>query len=253
MNQTFETFESLQTSKFNECNLADVFLKNEKENEPLKSISETRNPNIFNTVFDENVSENFLRDPLTFEDDMFSFESLSFYDSCNMDRMTERYEDTSEDSTFMFDLTQELNTNTNSFVSKFEADFFLDKVLLSPNNNSRNIKESPTLSSKKKNHRKKLTELQKQAHNKIEKKYRINMNAKITGLQKLIPFSVFGNYDTDYRNDTTGQNFKLNKSTILEKATEYIVYLQKKNQKLEKESLLLKKEIIKLGGKIPIF
>ena len=64
-----------------------------------------------------------------------------------------------------------------------------------------------------------MTNTQKEAHNKVEKKYRVNINSKIASLQMIIPWFAD---DKDFCVD-----MKVNKSTVLEKAHEYILYLQK--------------------------
>jgi Helix-loop-helix DNA-binding domain. len=117
---------------------------------------------------------------------------------------------------------------------------------------------SPTFSkprvTKKRAHRKRLTETQKQAHNKIEKKYRININTKIAALQKIIPWVAYEKtaFETGKEEDNTPDNHcnRLNKSMILEKATDYILYLQKNEERILQENLELKKEIMRLGGNV---
>lgn len=107
---------------------------------------------------------------------------------------------------------------------------------------------------KKRAHRKRLTETQKQAHNKIEKKYRININTKIAALQKIIPWVAYEKtaFETGKEEDNTPDNHcnRLNKSMILEKATDYILYLQKNEERILQENLELKKEIMRLGGNV---
>lgn len=103
--------------------------------------------------------------------------------------------------------------------------------------------------------RKKLTESQKKAHNKIEKRYRININAKIAGIQKIIPWVAFEKtaFETGEENETEAEvknNTRLNKSMILEKATEYILHLQKKEAEYMAENHKLREQVIKLGGEI---
>lgn len=103
--------------------------------------------------------------------------------------------------------------------------------------------------------RKKLTESQKKAHNKIEKRYRININAKIAGIQKIIPWVAFEKtaFETGEENETEAEaknNTRLNKSMILEKATEYILHLQKKEEEYMAENQKLREQVIKLGGEI---
>ncbi|PSK33689.1 hypothetical protein C7M61_005242 [Candidozyma pseudohaemuli] len=75
--------------------------------------------------------------------------------------------------------------------------------------------------------RKRLTESQKEAHNKVEKKYRVNINSKINSLQTVIPW-----FASD--NNKQRMDLKVNKLVILEKAFDYIVYLQKENEAMRK-------------------
>ncbi|CCH42202.1 putative transcription factor [Wickerhamomyces ciferrii] len=105
---------------------------------------------------------------------------------------------------------------------------------------------------KKRAPRKRLTPHQKQAHNKIEKRYRININAKIAGLQQIIPWvasekTAFEIGD-GIKVESEGEVPRLNKSMILEKATSYILHLQESDSKLKEENEKLKKEIERLGG-----
>ena len=105
--------------------------------------------------------------------------------------------------------------------------------------------------------RKKLTESQKKAHNKIEKRYRININAKIAGIQKIIPWVALEKtaFETGEENEAEPEpknNTKLNKSMILEKATEYILFLQKREKDFAEENQKLKEQIVKLGGEVQI-
>lgn len=110
---------------------------------------------------------------------------------------------------------------------------------------------------KKRAPRKRLTPHQKQAHNKIEKRYRININAKIAGLQQIIPWvsnekTAFetGEGATGAQENSSGDDAvpKLNKSMILEKATSYILHLQE-NERLMTEKLeTLRNKVLELGG-----
>ncbi|KAF3985326.1 hypothetical protein FT663_05113 [Candidozyma haemuli var. vulneris] len=83
-------------------------------------------------------------------------------------------------------------------------------------------------SSKRRCPRKRLTESQKEAHNKVEKKYRVNINSKINSLQTVIPWFASDN------GQKSRMDLKVNKSVILEKAFDYIVYLQKENEAMRK-------------------
>ena len=106
--------------------------------------------------------------------------------------------------------------------------------------------------------RKQLTELQKQAHNRIEKKYRININTKIAKLQQIIPWldteeTTFFSCLPDSNNNNSDACTKdivpntkkprLNKSMILEKAIDYILYLQNNERLYELEVRRLKSEL----------
>lgn len=103
-----------------------------------------------------------------------------------------------------------------------------------------------TKQKKKRAPRKRLTPHQKQAHNKIEKRYRININAKIAGLQKIIPWvssekTAFeiGDGSKPLNDDVP----KLNKSIILEKAMDYILFLQKSQSDLKQENEALRQRL----------
>ncbi len=107
---------------------------------------------------------------------------------------------------------------------------------------------------KKRAPRKRLTAHQKQAHNKIEKRYRININAKIAGLQQIIPWvasekTAFETGD-GIKIEQDGEVPRLNKSMILEKATAYILHLQESDVKLKEENEKLRREVERLGGNV---
>lgn len=121
------------------------------------------------------------------------------------------------------------------------------------------LKDPATTNGKKKRApRKRLTSHQKQAHNKIEKRYRININTKIAKLQQIIPWvaseqTAFEVGDSMKREDGTVKEMasqlsaasatKLNKSMILEKAVDYILYLQNSERLYEMEVQRLKNEL----------
>lgn len=108
---------------------------------------------------------------------------------------------------------------------------------------------------KKKAPRKRLTPNQKEAHNKIEKRYRININSKLARLQQIIPWVASepstldvlegkckaGETDDSFGVPTTTP--KLNKSMILEKAVDYILYMQNNERLYELEVHRLKAEL----------
>ncbi|KAK0717266.1 helix-loop-helix DNA-binding domain-containing protein [Lasiosphaeria miniovina] len=91
----------------------------------------------------------------------------------------------------------------------------------------------------------------KTAHNMIEKRYRTNLNDKIAQLRDAVPSlrvvshrSEHSRYDDqeDAGDDesASAQAPKLNKATILSKATEYIAGLETRNRSLETENNALR-------------
>jgi len=83
----------------------------------------------------------------------------------------------------------------------------------------------------------------------IEKRYRTNLNDKIAALRDSVPSLRVtvkqGCYADDEFEDLQGLTpaCKLNKATILSKATEYIAHLEKRNKYLTKENAALKSRI----------
>lgn len=106
---------------------------------------------------------------------------------------------------------------------------------------------------KKRAPRKRLTADQKEAHNMIEKRYRININTKIAKLQRIIPWLAseetafeVGDSLKNSNQDSSASLLatpKLNKSMILEKAVDYILYLQNNERLFELEVQRLKREL----------
>ncbi|CCF60407.1 hypothetical protein KAFR_0K00520 [Kazachstania africana CBS 2517] len=122
-----------------------------------------------------------------------------------------------------------------------------DRKFIKTTINKRAKKE--TLETVKTCQRKRLTPKQKQAHNKIEKRYRININTKIAKLQQIIPwvaseqtaFEVSDAIKREQQNKATAT--RLNKSMILEKAVDYILYLQNNKNLYEMEVERLRNEL----------
>ncbi|PVI05241.1 hypothetical protein DM02DRAFT_584664 [Periconia macrospinosa] len=91
----------------------------------------------------------------------------------------------------------------------------------------------------------------KTAHNMIEKRYRTNLNDKIAALRDSVPsLRVMsrvngGGEEEDDPEDLEGLTpaHKLNKATVLSKATEYIRHLEKRNKRLQDEVSTLKARI----------
>lgn len=79
---------------------------------------------------------------------------------------------------------------------------------------------------------------EKTSHNMIEKRYRTNINDKILALRDCVPSLrcvVNGTPRTSEELEGLTPASKLNKATVLTKATEYILHLQKRNAILLKE------------------
>lgn len=89
----------------------------------------------------------------------------------------------------------------------------------------------------------------KRAHNVIEKRYRANLNEKIAELRDSVPSlratrnaNGDSNEDDEDADGATPAN-KLNKASILSKATEYIKHLEIRNKRLEDENTALKNRL----------
>lgn len=94
--------------------------------------------------------------------------------------------------------------------------------------------------------------VKKTAHNMIEKRYRTNLNDKIAALRDSVPSlrvmsrpGSNGNEEEDDPEDLEGLTpaHKLNKATVLSKATEYIRHLEKRNKKLAEELAAVKNRL----------
>ncbi|CAI4220000.1 unnamed protein product [Parascedosporium putredinis] len=93
--------------------------------------------------------------------------------------------------------------------------------------------------------------VKKTAHNMIEKRYRTNLNDKIAALRDSVPSlrimskSARGEDTTEDREELHGLTpaHKLNKATVLSKATEYIRHLEKRNNRLLDENHAMQQRI----------
>lgn len=90
--------------------------------------------------------------------------------------------------------------------------------------------------------------VKKTAHNMIEKRYRTNLNDKIAALRDSVPsLRVMSrqNEEEDDNEDLEGlaPAHKLNKATVLSKATEYIRHLEKRNRRQGDEIASLKSRV----------
>lgn len=101
----------------------------------------------------------------------------------------------------------------------------------------------------------------KVAHNAIERRYRNNINDRINDLKNVVPAlcniktkDEKDDDDEDEPQDADGvaRATKLNKATILRKATEYIVVLQKREQATKAENTILRQLISTLPGGVDL-
>ncbi|KAF9887707.1 hypothetical protein FE257_009660 [Aspergillus nanangensis] len=87
----------------------------------------------------------------------------------------------------------------------------------------------------------------KRAHNVIEKRYRANLNDKISELRDSVPSLRATKHANggllDDEEDGVTPASKLNKASILSKATEYIRHLEIRNKRLEDENTALKNRL----------
>jgi hypothetical protein len=90
----------------------------------------------------------------------------------------------------------------------------------------------------------------KTAHNMIEKRYRTNLNDKIAALRDSVPSlrvmagtARLGEDDEEEDLEGLAPAHKLNKATVLAKATEYIRHLEKRNKRLLDENDQLKNRL----------
>ncbi|KAI9278890.1 helix-loop-helix DNA-binding domain-containing protein [Phascolomyces articulosus] len=113
--------------------------------------------------------------------------------------------------------------------------------------------------------------IKNKSHNAIERRYRNNINERIAELKAAVPAlqhtkqppppstnSTNSNYvpeedqDSEEYIDGVAVATKINKATIMRKATEYIVHLQNTNEQLNKENQILEQLIHQLPGGIPV-
>ncbi|KAI8984308.1 hypothetical protein BDF20DRAFT_859186 [Mycotypha africana] len=171
-----------------------------------------------------------------------------------------------------------------NFALNFLSSTFNDKQISTKGHVDKNIEDTATYKQQQQQQQQQLQEnstnassynpgrqLKKVAHNAIEKRYRNNINSRIQELKNVVPAlykaHIQGNeeYDLDdsinnnsYRKEEEQEEkeiidgvevaTKLNKATILRKATEYIGFLQHTNAVVDQENLLLQQLIAQMPG-----
>lgn len=193
------------------------------------------------------------------------FKEAPIFDQFNDSLAMQNISETNENRNFLVTDTMFLNNETTTTSPVFTNEIKEEpkdshlNVFLHPHMESvdlANDKDEFQKTTNSKPMRKRLTSNQKQAHNKIEKRYRININTKIAKLQQIIPwvacekpaFEVGGSLKREQefkKNSAT----RLNKSMILEKAVDYILYLQNNESLHQLEVQRLRNEVDSLKSK----
>lgn len=228
--------------------------------EPLENIiSSASSSSIGSPIEDQFISSNNEESAL-FPTDQFFNNPYSYSHSPEVSSSIKREEDDNALSLADFEpaslqlMPNMINTDNNDDNTPLENEIELNDSFIKTNLDAKETKKRAP--------RKRLTPFQKQAHNKIEKRYRININTKIARLQQIIPWvaseqTAFEVGDSVKKQDEDGAetaattplpsaaatSTKLNKSMILEKAVDYILYLQNNERLYEMEVQRLKSEI----------
>ena len=228
--------------------------------EPLENIiSSASSSSIGSPIEDQFISSNNEESALFPTDQFFSNPSSYSY-SPEVSSSIKREEDDNALSLADFEpaslqlMPNMINTDNNDDNTPLKNEIELNDSFIKTNLDAKETKKRAP--------RKRLTPFQKQAHNKIEKRYRININTKIARLQQIIPWvaseqTAFEVGDSVKKQDEDGAetaattplpsaaatSTKLNKSMILEKAVDYILYLQNNERLYEMEVQRLKSEI----------
>ncbi|KAK4634889.1 Sterol regulatory element-binding protein 1 [Fulvia fulva] len=94
--------------------------------------------------------------------------------------------------------------------------------------------------------------IKKTSHNVIEKRYRNNLNDKIVELRNAVPaLRAVGRNGEEVENlEGLTPAHKLNKATVMAKATEYIRHLEKRNKTMSDEMDILKAQLAKVEATI---
>ncbi|CAI4992151.1 CFC_HP_G0030030.mRNA.1.CDS.1 [Saccharomyces cerevisiae] len=228
--------------------------------EPLENIiSSASSSSIGSPIEDQFISSNNEESAL-FPTDQFFSNPSSYSHSPEVSSSIKREEDDNALSLADFEpaslqlMPNMINTDNNDDSTPLKNEIELNDSFIKTNLDAKETKKRAP--------RKRLTPFQKQAHNKIEKRYRININTKIARLQQIIPWvaseqTAFEVGDSVKKQDEDGAetaattplpsaaatSTKLNKSMILEKAVDYILYLQNNERLYEMEVQRLKSEI----------
>ncbi|CAO3586247.1 unnamed protein product [Absidia cylindrospora] len=161
-------------------------------------------------------------------------------------------------------ITPMVTTSTTSTTSNTSSNGFVVSPLTPPEVNS-----NTNMNAHEGDHPNELLPFKKVAHNAIERRYRNNINDRIRELQQVVPALC---RDDDQDNNSKNSNHsaedddmdeleeedgvpvakKLNKATILQKATEYIHHLKYSQQLLNQENEMLQHMVQALPGGEPL-
>lgn len=155
-------------------------------------------------------------------------------------------------------LTRLSSTNTSPEVVNIKNEYIHDipkidekNIEISETSSNDSVNEKTPVADKGKKKASKVTKPQKKdktSHNMIEKKYRTNINSKILILRDAVPslrIAAAGPNANISMVDLEGLTpaSKLNKASVLTKATEYIKHLEQKNEVLRSQNLQLQRLI----------
>lgn len=236
------TYNENTTNNYNDLNNFSTENDSSSWFEPLENILSSTSSSSINSP-----SELMNFDSTTFNDPSKNFNDPIFNNDTNMTTTTASTFNDPNDP-------QNINNNTNNDDNIFIKNEMPPLLLNSSKSKVTNSKPI----------KKRLTQHQKDIHNKIEKRYRISINTKIAKLQQIIPWVASENSspettkpsNTDSSNNDNSSNSipkpaaRLNKSMILEKAVDYILYLQNNERLFEMEVMRLKNEleVVKKNG-----
>lgn len=167
-------------------------------------------------------------------DNEWPFSPLSFYDE---------WLDQVETKTYPLLDTGSLTPTSESDSTESSSDYKLGSVSSSEPVDISDILVDVSRETPKPHNRRKLSQTQKIGHNKIEKKYRNNINTKLEILHRLVPWNSTTTPNFQGKGDHNKLIHKVSKSMILDGATEYIKQLIEREKRLKDECDGLRKQL----------
>jgi hypothetical protein len=144
-----------------------------------------------------------------------------------------------------------LSVESSSYdIKHSDSDFFMSSESNSPVHQQSKVKLSKAVTHQA-SIAKKAARKEKSSHNAIERRYRTNINDKIKNLRDAVPalrvLVDSGDDEVDDHLDGLQPAKKLNKATILSKATEYIKHLEAKSELQRQENEMLRSKLAEVG------